>query len=58
MTGLPTSLAIAFWSVGSLWLIGILAYAFDEPAEIVWAAFIVGLIVGLVEWLFRRGMGR
>jgi hypothetical protein len=51
MTGLPASLSIALWLVGSIWLIAILAHAFDAPSEIVYGAFIVGLLTGLVEWL-------
>jgi hypothetical protein len=51
MTGLPASLSIAFWLVGSIWLVAILADAFDAPGEIVYATFIVGLLTGLAEWL-------
>jgi len=55
MTGLPASLSIALWMVGSLWLIAILAYLFGAPHEIVYAALAFGLIAGAVEWrLIRR----
>lgn len=53
MMGLPTSLAIALWIVGSTWLIAGLAYAIDAPAEVVWATFIFGLFAGVAEWLAR-----
>jgi hypothetical protein len=54
MTGLPASLSIAFWLVGSIWLVAILAHVFDAPHEIVYAALVVGLLVGVVEWLALR----
>jgi len=53
MKGLPTSLSIALWIVGSTWFIAILAYAIDAPVEVIWATFIFGLIAGLAEWLVR-----
>jgi len=58
MTGLPASLSIAFWLVGSIWLMAILAYLFDAPHEIVYAALAYGLIAGVVEWLFVRANNR
>ena len=58
MTGLPASLSIALWLVGSLWLIAILAQIFDAPHEIVYAALAFGLIAGVVEWLLIRGNNR
>jgi predicted PurR-regulated permease PerM len=54
MTGLPTSLSIGLWLVGSIWLVAALAYAFDVSEEVVWAALIAGLLAGFVEWLVRR----
>jgi hypothetical protein len=54
MTGLPASLSIAFWLVGSIWLVAILAHVFDAPHEIVYAALVVGLLAGVVEWLAIR----
>ena len=58
MTGLPASLSIAFWLVGSIWLLAILAGIFDAPHEIVYAALAFGLIAGVVEWLLVRGNDR
>jgi hypothetical protein len=54
MTGLPPSLSIAVWLVGSIWLLAIVAYAFAAPVEIVYAAFTFGMIAGFLEWLFLR----
>jgi hypothetical protein len=54
MAGLPTSLSIGLWLVGSIWLVGILAYAFDISNDVVWAAFAAGLVAGIAEWLARR----
>ena len=54
MTGLPTSLSIALWLTGSMWVVGMLAYTFDAPVEIVFATFIIGLVGGVAEWLARR----
>ena len=55
MTGLPASLSIALWLVGSIWLIAILARFFDAPDEIVDAALAFGLLAGGLEWLVFRG---
>jgi len=43
MTRLPSSLSIALWFTGSIWVVGMLAYAFDAPIEIVLATFAIGL---------------
>jgi hypothetical protein len=58
MTGLPASLSIALWLVGSLWLLALLAYVFGAPQEIVYAALALGLIAGAFEWLLIRGNNR
>jgi hypothetical protein len=55
MTGLPSSLSIAFWLVGSLWLVAIMARVFDAPIGFVLAALVVGVVAGGVEWLTLRG---
>jgi hypothetical protein len=54
MTGLPASLSIAIWLVGSIWFVAILAHFFDAPREIVYAALAVGLLAGVAEWLALR----
>lgn len=58
MTNLPASLSIALWLVSSLWLVAIIAYVLDAPSELVWGAFIFGLVTGLIEWLAFRGNKR
>jgi hypothetical protein len=55
MTGLPPSLAIALWLVGSIWTVAVVAHIFDAPHEIVYAALAFGVMAGLVEWLAVRG---
>jgi hypothetical protein len=56
MARLPTSLSVALWLVGSIWLVAILAHVFDAPYEIVYAALALGLIAGIAEWLaFKEG---
>jgi hypothetical protein len=57
MARLPTSLSIALWIVGSCWALGILAVRFDMSGEVVWAAMLFGIVVGIYEWLSRRQRG-
>jgi hypothetical protein len=57
MAGLPASLAIALWFVGSMWLVAIVAYASDAAPEIVLLTFIAGLGAACVEW-WAIGGGR
>lgn len=55
MTDLPTSLSIALWLTASIWVVGIFAYIFDAPREIVWGTLGFGVVTGIGEWLaFRR----
>jgi hypothetical protein len=58
MTGLPASLSIAFWLVGSIWLVAIVAHILDAPHQIVYAALAFGVIAGVIEWLAVRGSKR
>ena len=55
MARLPNSLSIAIWLVGSTWAVAILAYVFDAPHEIVYAALAFGLVAGIIEWLVLEG---
>jgi len=48
---LPPLLAIALWLTGAMWLVGLLAYRFDQPPEIVGGIFIMGIVAAVVEWL-------
>jgi len=52
--GLPASLAIALWLVGSLWAVGLVAYMLDFPSEVVWLSLGVGIVTGVVEWRLIR----
>ena len=49
MQRLPNSLSIALWLVGSLWIIGLIAYLGDAPGELVIATLVAGLVAGGFE---------
>jgi hypothetical protein len=49
MERLPGSLVIALWLVGTLWIIGFIAYLADAPGELVIATLVVGLVAGALE---------
>jgi hypothetical protein len=49
MERLPDSLSIALWLVGSLWIVGVIAWLRDAPGELVVAALAAGLIAGCLE---------
>ena len=57
MGGLPESLSIALWVVGSCWALAIIAYAFGASTEWLLPLFILGLATGVAEWILR-GAGR
>jgi hypothetical protein len=54
MSGLPTSLCIGLWLVGSIWIVGLIAYISDAPGHIVWATLLIGAFAGVTEWVIRR----
>jgi hypothetical protein len=54
MSSLPTSLSIGLWLVGSIWIVGLIAYLSDAPGHIVWASLLIGVFAGVVEWATRR----
>jgi len=54
MAGLPSSLAIAIWLVAALWVVGALAYYFEDSAEVVWLTLFLGMGVALAEWRLTR----
>jgi hypothetical protein len=59
MARLPNSLSIALWLVGSLWMIGLIAYLGDAPSSLVAATLVAGLIAGGLElWAATRRAGR
>jgi hypothetical protein len=54
MTGLPASLSIALWIVGSCWAVAAVAYLFDAATGLVFPLLVLGVVTGFVEWLVRR----
>ena len=49
MGRLPASLAITLWLVGAIWAVGLVAYAFDFPREVVWVSLGLGILAAVVE---------
>jgi hypothetical protein len=58
MEGLPGSLSIALWLVGSLWVVGFIAYLGEAPGELVIGTFLAGLVAGGFELRAARRGGR
>jgi len=59
MARIPDSLSIALWLIGSLWIVGLIAYLGDAPGSLVAATFFAGLIAGGLElWAATRRAGR
>jgi hypothetical protein len=54
MEGLPESLSIALWTVGSCWVVAIIAYAFGASSEWLLPLFVLGLATGVAEWVLTR----
>jgi hypothetical protein len=48
---LPPSLAIALCLTGAMWFVGLLAYRFEQPPEVVGGIFIIGIVAAVMEWL-------
>jgi len=58
VAGLPTSLSIALWLVGSIWLVAIVSHVLGAAREIVWVTLAAGIIAAVVEWLACERSGR
>ncbi|HEY7844140.1 MAG TPA: hypothetical protein VID30_10720 [Bradyrhizobium sp.] len=58
MAGLPTSLSIAVWLTGSIWLVAIVGYLFGAPAEIIYITLGAGIVAGVLEWLAIKRRSR
>ena len=58
MAGLPTSLSIALWLVGSISLVAIVSHVLGAAREIVWVTLAAGIIAAVVEWLACERSGR
>lgn len=54
MTGLPDSILIALWVVGSCWAVALVAWLFDAATGVVLPLVIGGVLAGAAEWIFRR----
>lgn len=50
----PTSLAIALRLTGTIWIFGIVAMLMQADTRIVIAAFVVGLLIAVAEWIAAR----
>jgi hypothetical protein len=49
MERLPGSLSIALWLVGTLWIVGLIAYLAGAPGALVIATLVAGLVAGGLE---------
>jgi hypothetical protein len=54
MERLPSSLAIAVWTVGASWAVALLIYFFDGPREFIVPLVVLGVLTGIAEWYMRR----
>lgn len=54
MHNIPTSLAIALRLTGTIWIFGIIAMLMQADKRIVIAAFTVGLVTAIIEWIVVR----
>lgn len=54
MHNMPTSLAIALRLTGTIWIFGIVAMLMQADKRIVIAAFTVGLVTAIIEWIVVR----
>jgi hypothetical protein len=54
MTGIPDSLAIALWVVGSCWALAIIAYLIGGYEEFILPLVAFGILTGAAEWVLRR----
>lgn len=54
MSNIPTSLAIALRLTGAIWIFGIVAMLMQADTRLVIAAFVVGLVTAIAEWVAAR----
>jgi hypothetical protein len=54
MNRLPTSLVIALWFTGSIWLVAMLVYVFGVDRHVLYATFLFGLVAAVFEWRASR----
>ena len=58
MAELPTSLSIAIWLIGLIWLVAIVGHVLGASQEIVYVTLAAGILAGVVEWIAFEGRGR
>ena len=51
MAAIPHSLAIAWWIVGSCWVVAAVIYLCDADTTLVGPLVLVGAVTGAIEWL-------
>lgn len=51
MRNVTPSLAIALRLTGAIWIFGIIAMLMQADTRIVVAAFVVGLVTAIIEWI-------
>ncbi|MBS4004146.1 MAG: hypothetical protein KGZ91_12300 [Afipia sp.] len=56
MQDLPPTLAIALRLTGAIWIFGIVAMLMQADTRIVVAAFVVGLVTAIIEWIIVRNI--
>jgi predicted branched-subunit amino acid permease len=54
MNRLPSSLAIALWFTGAIWLVAILVYVFVVDRHVLYATSLFGLVAAVLEWRASR----
>ncbi len=54
MSRLPTSLVIALWFTGAVWLVAFLVYVFGVDRHVLYATSLFGLVIAVLEWRASR----
>jgi hypothetical protein len=54
MAGIPDSLVIASWIVGSLWVVAVVAYLCEADTSFLVPLFALGAATGVIEYLLAR----
>jgi len=54
MARLPTSLMIAIWLVGAMWIVGLASSYLGFSSDVVWFVLFLGTGIALAEWRAAR----
>jgi hypothetical protein len=54
MSRVPTSLVIALWFTGAIWLVAFLVYVFGVDRHVLYATSLFGLVIAVLEWRASR----